>query len=302
MTSRIRPAADDGDLLAGLAVRHEAFRKKLPLAAYQAARLASPSERRATTWVAEDEGRVVATLKCYPLVFAFEGRVFPGYGLGSVATLTPHRRRGLSTALCETVCDAMDRASRGVGLLYAAIAPGFYERLRFATSPAWAWRCDRLDELVASGPAADLVPVDPCAHADRLSEAYERSVAGALHLHRDADGFVTSVGDGHDEWFLALGTAADIADRGYLRLAVNEDLDTLEVLEPVVVRPEDELPALRAAARMAQSLGKSAVTGWFEPTDAVRTWCSETPRATTLPMLRGAPPHRSARFFGSDHF
>lgn len=297
MTVQIRPAATHAERLDALAVRHRG--RAMPLAAYQANRLACPREHRATAWVVVDGGRVVSTLVVHPLTFALDDATFAGYGIGSVATLATHRRRGHASALCAAACGSAEQSGRRVGLLFSAIPPAFYERLGFAVSPASGQRCDRLRDLVADGAAADLVPVDPRAEAERLAETWRAFHGGTLHVARDAAALVRSADLGAGETWFAVG--GDLR-RGYVRLGRNEDTGTLELLEPVVLDAADESPVLRAVARMALDLGLPAVTGWMPPSEAVRAWCVETSRAETLSMLRGAPPHAAARFWGSDHF
>jgi len=89
-------------------------------------------------------------------------------------------------------------------------------------------------------------------------------------------------------------------DRGYVCLSVDDD--EVEVLEPIAPAEDDGPRLLRAVARLAVAHGRPAVDGWLPQTPFVTEWFAETSRDDTLPMLRGAPPHRAARFWGSDHF
>lgn len=301
MPTDIRPAATAGELRDALRVRHVAFRKKLPLLAYEAAMLGWARGRWSTPWIVVEDGSVVATLVAHDLTLALDGARFPGYGLGSVSTLPDHRRRGHAAALCRAVCEHEEAGGRTVGVLFSAIAPAYYERLGFVRSPAWEWKCDRLGDLAASGPAAELTPVDPRGMTMPLAALWQRFHRGRLHAHRDPELFLRSVEIGPRDWFLGVGGGEDGAARGYVRVAKDADGEPLEIVEPVLLDPADELPVLRALARLALDASLPGLEGWLEPSDAVRAWFTEVPRDTTLPMLRGAPSHARFTVWGSDH-
>jgi GNAT superfamily N-acetyltransferase len=291
-----RPARTEADLLAALAVRNAAYEPDLPPLAYQARRMAWRKPARAAPWVLDrGDGEIVATLLCHRLSFSIDGRVAPGYGLGSVATAPAARRHGFASALCRAVIEGEERAARRVGLLFAGIAPAIYERLGFRTLPAWKQRCERLQELADSGPALPLAPLDPRRSLDRLVHLYGTAHAGVPHLARDAAGFLESIEDGGDDLFLALPE-----DGGYLRFS--DDDTSLPILESVVLRPADELPALRTAARLALDLKRDALVGWLPPSPAVSAWFTSLSREKTLPMVRGAEPSDAWRIWSSDYF
>jgi ribosomal protein S18 acetylase RimI-like enzyme len=297
VTARARSVASPEENLAALAVAHLAYRRKMPLAVYQARRLADPVESRSKRWILElEDGQVVASLVLYPLTFARDGSVVPGYGLGSVGTLPEHRGRGHASALCAAACAGAEEDGRSIGLLFSAIAPGIYERLGFRVVEAHDARCERLADLAGSGPPARLDPIDPRRHLDALVEAWRTFHRGRLHMGRDADAFRTSVDGGQDEFFLAVRGL----DGGYVRVAT--DATTLEVQEPILLDPSDELPVLRALAGLARDHGLQALTGWLAPTAAVRDWFLPVSRDHSLPMLRGVPDVSGATFWGSDYF
>ena len=76
----------------------------------------------------------------------------------------------------------------------------------------------------------------------------------------------------------------------------------MRAAESILLDPEEEAPVLRAVARLALESGRKSVSGWLDPSPAVREHFAACSRATDLPMLRGAPPHASARFWAPDHF
>jgi predicted N-acetyltransferase YhbS len=304
MEAVARVARNAGEVLAGIAVRREAYARKGPLAAVQAGRLGSRREHRAVPWVLDrGDGAIVATLLVHRIELALDGRVIPAYGIGSVGTLVAERRRGHAAALCRAACAAHEGEGRAVGLLFSDIAPAYYERLGFRASPATEHRCEKPKELAESGAAATLVPIDPRREAERLAAAWRAYHRGTLHFHRDAARLVESVEDAHDDWFFAVGSP----DRGYVRLYDSrggpaDRPASLLVVEAILLRPEDRAPALRAVGRLAAEAGKGLVEGWQAPPAEVAPWFTSRPRAREIPMLRGAPPHSSAAFWAADHF
>ncbi len=289
-----RCARTSVDRLEVAAVSHAASAPSEALDHYQALRMRSPRRADATWWLLEEEGRAVASLVCYPLTFAVEGRVVPGHGLGAVATRPEARGRGFATELCVRAIAAAEAEGRSVGLLYSAIPPAFYERLGYRVVPAWRPSCDRPIELATSGPRAPWTPLDPRRDAAALATLYERHHRG-VHLHRDAALFRRSVELNGADTFYGIGDPL----RGYVRLTVEDG--TVEVVEDVV--PEaDRAAVLRSVAHLAVAVGAKAVEGWFDPCPETVPFFEERGRAKTLPMLRGAADPGSARFWGSDYF
>jgi hypothetical protein len=295
---RARRADGPEEVLAGLAVRHEAYGRRMPLPLYQAARLGNRRERRATPWVLDrGDGTIVATLLCHPLELAVGGRVERAYGLGSVGTLTAHRRRGHAEALCRAACEAGEAEGRPLGLLFASIAPAYYERLGFHVLPAPGSRCRRLADLVASGRAAEIVPIDPRREVERLTAAYRAFHGRTLSVHRDRARFLESVEDTVDDAFFSVRGG----EGGYVRLGT-EAPETLEVVEAVLLDPADEAPVLRAVARLALDGGRKEIGGWIDPPREAGALFEPATRDPNLPMLRGGGPDPTARLWSSDHF
>jgi GNAT superfamily N-acetyltransferase len=293
-----RPAESPEEALAGLSVRHEAYRRKVPLLESQARRLGARREHRSTPWVLDrGDGTVVATLLVHPIVLALYDAVLPAYGIGSVGTRDAERRRGHATALVRAACEANEARGRAVGLLFASVPPPLYERCGFVVAPAHAFETKGLQDLADGGPAATLVPVDPRREADRLAAAWTDAHRGVLHVRRDAAAFLESVEDAADDLFFAIRE-----DGGYVRAHAESKEAPLEVAEVAWLDPATEAPALRALARLALDGGRPGLEGWLPPTPFVRSSFEEASRAEDLPMLRGAPPHAASRFFPPDHF
>jgi predicted N-acetyltransferase YhbS len=298
MMSVARPAASPADVLAGIAVRQEAYRRKTPLAVTQARRLGSRREHRAVPWVLDrGDGTIVSTLVVHPIELALDDRTYPAYGIGSVGTLDAERRKGHAARLVRAASEANEARGRPVGLLFASIAPKSYERLGFHVAPAHGFTTSRLQALADGGEAARLVPVDPRREVERLAAMWRAAHAGRLHPHRDAARFLESVEDAADDWFFEVEGA-----RGYVRLHAEAAEPELDLVETALPDPAHEGPVLRAVARLALDFGSKALGGWLEPSEFVREWFEPGSRTMNLPMLRGAPPHASSRFWPSDHF
>jgi predicted N-acetyltransferase YhbS len=293
---RIRIAQSDADIGAAVDVACAAFARGRPALVERAMRLSSARRARATPWVLEAGARIVASALCYPLTFGLpDGDVADGFGLGSVGTRPEARGRGHATALCRRMMEAAAGDGRAVGLLFSAIPPRLYERIGFAVCDACDFAATDPAALAGSGPPAALEPADPRRLVAELARMYAAAHAGRLHLHRDAAAWRQSVDDGEDWWF----TIGDPA-RGYVRLA--DDPEELEIVELVLLDPDDGPPVVRAIAALAADLGRPQLRGWLDHTDWAAQALQSESRATTLPMISGIDGAPSARFWSSDYF
>jgi predicted N-acetyltransferase YhbS len=293
--SALRIATSRADRLAVTAVAHAATAPEQSLAHFQARRLAHPRRALATWWLLEEEGRAVCSLVCHPLEFSVGGRVRPGYGIGAVATVPEARRRGHARALCEAAIERAESEGRGIGLLYSAIAPAYYERLGFRALPAWRLGCDRVVALAGTGAVAPVEPLDPWRERATLADLYEWHHGRALHLHRDAAGYERSLALDPGDLFFGLGDPL----RAYARVHVQPaEVDVVELVAPAA----DRAPLLRALAEFAARLPRGRIAGWFDPDPDTAAWFRDEGRTTTLPMVRGTDPDPEARFLASDYF
>jgi predicted N-acetyltransferase YhbS len=291
----IRRATTAADRLAVMEVWHAATGSDQPLAWHQALRLRLLRRHEGTWWMLEEEGHVASSLVCYPLRFARDGIVVEGYGLGAVATRPEARRRGRAAALCARAIEAAELKGRTIGLLFSALPPAYYERLGFQASPAWHPVCSRAADLAASGPRAELVPLDPRGDVEALLACYRGGHDG-LHVHRDVQEWSAGLTRGALDLFFGLGGPL----RGYVRLNP-EEAEGLEVVELMVPRAE-RAEVLRAVAGLAADLGRDVVEGWFDPVAEVAPFFEDRGRATTLPMFRGVREVADVRIWGSDYF
>lgn len=295
----VRIATSPAHRLAVLEVAHEATGSTAPPLVFQARRLHHHRRSRATWWLLEEDGAPAASLVCHPLRFSIDGEPVLGFGLGAVATRTDRRNRGHASALCSHVAEVCAGEGRPVGLLFSAIAPAFYERLGYRTTPAWNLRCENPEGFSASGPAAAIRALDPRAEAGALLALYRAHHAerhAALHLDRDGAAWERSLVENPQDLFFGWGDPL----RGYVRLL--DDEKELEVVELVAREPQDEAPVLRAAAAIARALGRPRLQGWFPPSSSTREWFQDAGRERTQPMVRGTEAAETAQFWGSDYF
>lgn len=293
--STIRRAESAADRLRALAVGHAATSADQPFAYYAALRLRVPRRREGEWWLFEDEGEAACSLMSYPLLFQAGETVQPGYGIGAVATKPEFRKRGFATELCRHVAEMKEAAGQGIGLLYSAIPPGFYERLGFRAVPAWGHVCEDLPALADSGERATLEPLDGVRGAGSLAALYTEHHRG-LHLGRDHQAFLRSIDRNPEDLFFGFGESP----HGYVRLYVDPptSADLVELVGPAAAQPA----VLRAVAALAGGLGCTKLVHWLDATPFVSEHFEDRGREKTLPMVRGADALEGARFWASDYF
>ena len=291
----IRRADSAADRRAVMAVWHAATQRSEPLGYHQALRLALLRRHEGTWWMLEEDGRVLSSLMCYPFRFASGQQVQPAYGLGAVASRPESRRLGNAATLCRHAIEEAEREGRAVGLLFTAIPPAYYERLGFGVAPAWHHVCDAAGELAASGPQADLVPLDPRRDVPSLLACYQGAQTG-LHVFRDEEEWRAGLVRNPSDVFFGLGEPV----RGYVRLNPEypQGVDVVELMVPTVERAT----VLRTVAELCVGLGRTVVEGWFDPVPELASLFEDRGRAKTQPMLRGVAATEHARFWGSDYF
>jgi len=79
-------------------------------------------------WVAVDAGRLVSCVQIFPRPLQIWGKAVPTGGIGSVFTLSDHRRGGIAAALLDRAVEAMSTSGFEISLLFAALIP-WYTRL-----------------------------------------------------------------------------------------------------------------------------------------------------------------------------
>lgn len=291
----IRPARGAEDVLAALFSAHAGRQGGLPRLADAARRLSGAYGVRSTWWVLEEQGRVVCCLRLYALDWRRGEETRRGYGLGGVATLPEARRRGHASALCAAACEAAEAEGAGVGLLYSAIPPAFYERIGFRVVPATSPRCERLVDLAASGPVAALTPIDPRKEAEALCRTFREVHGHRWHLDRTPQVHLQSLAESHSQWFFRVDGEA-----GYVRLSFEDG--EIDVSEWALRDPERAEPVLRTVAKLGSEVGAKALTGWFDVPEGMRDWFSDAGRAKTLPMVRAEDDVTAPVLWSPDYF
>jgi predicted acetyltransferase len=284
---KVRIADDVPSRSAALAVAHAANRSTEPLRWYQARRLGAPARARATWWLLEEDGEPASSLVCYPLSLRHEGIPVGGFGLGAVATRPDRQQRGHAAHLCRAVMEA----NTGIGLLFSAIPPAWYEKLGFRVLPVSEHAAVDLGALVASGPSAELRPMAPRLELPALMEAYDQQQSG-LHMLRDEQGWLRSLAHHPEDRFFAV-------DGGYARLVLDDE--GLELVE-LVCAHASEAAAWRGAAGLARELGVSALTTWLAPPAELLPLLQARSRHQTRLMVCGPSEITSATMSSADYF
>lgn len=91
----------------------------------------------AFSFVAEREGRVEASLQCWPVVLRHDGQVTPLVMLGPVAVAPPLQGTGIGKALMRHALEALDAKGTPATMLIGDAE--YYGRFGFAADPARRW-------------------------------------------------------------------------------------------------------------------------------------------------------------------
>jgi predicted N-acetyltransferase YhbS len=258
-------------------------RTAVPPLVHAARRIGSALCSRASAWLGTVDGEPAVSLLRYDFTLRRGDERRRAFGLGGVATRPDFRSRGLATRLCR---EAAERHG-GAGLLFSAIPPAFYERLGYVAVPAWEHHCERADALAASGPRAELTPLDPRRDTDRLAASWDAAHDG-WYLDRDDERWRATLGICPDDLWLAVDAG------GYLRVAFESD--EMHIVERCTPDPDG---ALRAAAALADG---RKITTWLPPDPLLIAHFEDRGRATTRPMLLGVDAPETARFSPADYF
>jgi predicted N-acetyltransferase YhbS len=218
----IHPASPE-ELLAAHRNVFDIWNKGLSLEDHLRYRLNSPSHRRAAWFVGCLDGRVVASLGCYPLRFRILGQELPGIALGSVYTLGEFRGHGFAPQLIGWVEDDQRQKQAALSVLYSDIKPDYYARLGYVLCPAWeGWRAAP-ESPAAPSDGIRLVAISPQDHLPALMKVYaDYHGRQPLSVARDAEYWTATLKKFADDTFHAL---VDSGERwlGYARLGRNGD-------------------------------------------------------------------------------
>ena len=120
-------------------------------------------------FIAEMDGRMVATIGLYPYPLRAGQVIFQTAGIGQVATLPEARGKGAMSSLLRAVCQEADRYD--FTWLYG-------DRLRYGrygwTAGGWTYRFETGRRYLPPPPAGEVEIFDPKRHLDRLQKMLAR--------------------------------------------------------------------------------------------------------------------------------
>lgn len=122
--------AQKNDLPTIHTMAHDTWGEGLPMDEHVARCLASPKYKKGQWFVLEQDGELKCTLICYRDAFGLPENVI---GIGSVATMPIHRKKGFASKLLREV---MDRRSEVDGFfLFSEVDPTIYAKHGFVILP-----------------------------------------------------------------------------------------------------------------------------------------------------------------------
>lgn len=267
---------------------------------------ATPWGRKWFAWraLADDDGRILSSLKLYRPAVRVGGAVSRAAAIGAVYTPRAHRRRGHAAALIRATLDEAARRRETTGLLFTDIGTAYYAALEFEALP-----CEDLVGTLAPPGRPSRVAFRPVALSDldAMARAHDRFCAPrTLAILRDRD---------HWEFLLAragsffrrldgsgLGRRFVVAVEhgapvGYVVGVEGSGEWNLREAAAYDGSAETLARILRAAAATAHAAGAQIVWGWLP-----RSWMPivpewrlvPRPRARAIPMIRPRPDAAAA--------
>jgi predicted N-acetyltransferase YhbS len=213
----------------------------MPRAAFEPYYRKDSSYRPEHSWIARDNGEILAHLRIYPRRMRLDGGVVRMAGIGNVVIARHARGRGLARVLLERVVEHLDNADYALSLLWTHV-PGVY-----ATH---GWHPLPQESLI--------VQFDVGSHRDEeaVEPGTEHDVDAALALQEIADAHRNgTLLRGRDEW----DTQRWRLDEGDLDLrVVRQTTDSLRGYVRTRIRGEDvqvlELGAMPGDVPLARAL------------------------------------------------
>jgi GNAT superfamily N-acetyltransferase len=260
--------------------------KGLPLEEHIRFRIESPKHRLATWYVGTVDGRVVVSLGCYPITYAYRGRLVPGFSIGSVYTVDEFRGRGFAPQLMQWVEDRCRERGDQIGALYCDINPDYYARMGYELCPSLeGWRRPSEVEIPA-GLAYHLEEISAIERWQDLSRLYDvYHGAMPISVARKPDYWRALLERFPEDRFYALDDRKG-GWHGYLR--INSEGDKWRIVDYALADQSLELAeALYAAAfQLAKTAGVGQLGGWLPDHSSARQFFDLTPRRTEITMLK----------------
>lgn len=269
---------------------HDIWSKGLPIDEHVRLRLNSPSHSRATWYVGCLEGKVVASLGCYPLGFQLRGRPLRGIAIGSVYTRNEVRGRGFAPRLLAWVEQHERTSGAELSVLYSDIGADYYARLGYLACPSlegWV----NPDEIGEATSPLKLVPIAAAEHLPQLQMLYQ-SYHGAMPLSvtRTPEYWQAILLKFGDDRFYALVDSKENTEagdwQGYLR--IGQKLGSWRITDFALSDQTDELATRLYAAFLALAREHKVprAGGWLPESVAARKFFTLVPRAVELTMVK----------------
>jgi predicted N-acetyltransferase YhbS len=278
--------ATDEQKLAAFTNVHEFWGAGRTLEDHLQHRLASRQHRRATWYVGLLNGRVVASLGCFPMDFHVHGQLCPGIAIGAVHTHPEFRRRGFARHLIEWLEQHVRDAGAQLSLLYSDIDPAYYARLGYQRCPSHEGWADPVVDDNTDG--WQLVRCDPATAAPQLQRLYDRHHAGrTIAVARNSAYWQYLVEKSVEDHFYWLEDL-DGQCRGFARVQVGDDL---RVVDYALTDTNQELLAqlYRQLLRCATPGPVGRVGGWLPDCPAAREWFQVVERPKEITMIKLLP-------------
>ena len=256
-------------------------RKDLAVEEHVAWRMQCPQHARARWYVAQLDGRTVASLGAYPLMFRLGDRLVRGIAIGAVHTRPDFRRRGFAPQLLAEVERREQTRGNELSLLYSDIEPQFYARLGYQPCESWHGSL-RAGHAAASG--ARLAPCSPHDEQQALARFYESADGRlAISIARDESYWRFMFQKGADDSFYWVETSGGTRV-GYVRLGRRGDA---ALLRDWGLDDHSRWPELAAAlARFRSEHKLSHVEGWLPNTPEIREHFDLEPRTREITMIK----------------
>lgn len=132
-----------------------------------------------TTWIAEQDGNMAATIQVFPYVGRVGTAAMKIGGIGSVATLPEYRGQGHSRQILQRLTEWMEQEEYDLSLLFAEIH-SFYEKSGWNIVLETMYELKdvtRFADVEATGIDYDIVPFDP-SYTEAVAGLYEQFNAG----------------------------------------------------------------------------------------------------------------------------
>ena len=266
---------------------HESWGRGLPVEAFVAQRLKSPSHNRASWYVGTVANDVVTSMGWFPLALNVEGGgVKTVFGVGAVHTQPNHRGKGYAAELLRSVIRIAVQQGAEVGLLFSDITLSYYSQFGFVE-----WHTDSCVRAVEShrklNSAFVLEKVEvPSDHIEDLARLYDSANRRFdFWLRRDRPYWEVCIRKSPlAEYYLLLDhKRRDV--HGYARVRLSGATLLLEDYALRSCESELESTFFEHVNALGAGLGCSAVEGWLPKTNTIQALFEAKRREFGIVML-----------------